>query len=150
MITELVTLSVLIALLVASGLWLLKRQMSGKIKLPYKRRDTLNTPMERAFYQAVSRAIGADYYLACKVRIADVLDVAFRQRHARDQRWWRHFRVISSKHVDLVVCEPGGGRILLVIELDDRSHRRGDRKRRDRFIDRAFSSAKLPLLRFPA
>lgn len=150
MITDFVILSVLIVLLIASGLWLLQRQIRGKIKLPYQRRDTLNTPMEQAFYRAVSRALGDDYYLACKVRVADLLEVAFRQRHARDQRWWRHFRLISSKHVDLVVCEPAGGRILLAIELDDRSHRRGDRKRRDRFIDRAFSSAKLPLLRFPA
>ncbi|WP_322528619.1 DUF2726 domain-containing protein [Salinicola sp. LHM] len=122
----------------------------GKGTLPYERQPALNSPTEQAFYGAVSLAVGSSAMIACKVRIADVLHVRFRQHHSRDQRWWRYFRLISSKHVDLVLCEPRGGRILIAIELDDRSHRRGDRKRRDRFVDRAFASAGIPLLRFPA
>lgn len=118
--------------------------------LPYVPQASLNTPAEQAFYAAVHRAVGSAALIACKVRIADMLQVRFRKRHRRDQRWWRYFRLISSKHVDLVVCEPRGGRILAAIELDDRSHRRRDRKRRDRFVDDAFASAGVPLLRFPA
>lgn len=122
----------------------------GKETLPYDRQPVLNSPTEQAFYGAVSRAVESSAMIACKVRIADVLRVRFRKRHARDQRWWRYFRLISSKHVDLVLCEPRGGRILVAIELDDRSHGRADRKRRDRFVDRAFASAGIPLVRFPA
>lgn len=140
----------LVIVSVTLGLWQLKRLVLGQVRLPYTRRETLNSPMERAFFTAVTRAVGKDVHVACKVRVADVLDVAFRQRHPRDQRWWRYFRLISSKHVDLVLCEPNGGRILIAIELDDRSHRRSDRKRRDNFVNRAFASAGLPLLRFPA
>lgn len=118
--------------------------------LPYVVQTSLNTPTEQAFLGAVQRAVGSTLLIACKVRIADVLQVRFRKRHGRDQRWWRYFRLISAKHVDLVLCEPRGGRILVAIELDDRSHSRGDRKRRDRFVDRAFASAGVPLLRFAA
>lgn len=150
MTTDIAIVAVLLLLLIASGVWALKRLLSGKARLPYVSRGALNSPTEQAFFAALSQAVGSRVMIACKVRIADVLDVAFRKRHSRDQRWWRYFRLISSKHVDLVLCEPRGGRILLAIELDDRSHRRGDRKRRDRFVDRAFASAGVPLVRFPA
>ena len=139
-----------VLVIVGFSLWQLKRLVSGRGRYPYIAQGRLNTATEQAFYAAVQHAVGSTALLACKVRIADVLQVRFRKRHGRDQRWWRYFRLISSKHVDLVVCEPRGGRILVAIELDDRSHRRGDRKRRDRFVDQAFASAGVPLLRFAA
>ncbi len=40
-------------------------------------------------------------------------------------------------------------RPLLGIELNDVSHQRENRQKRDRFIERVFDAAKLPLLRFP-
>lgn len=150
MVMDVVFLVVFILAVVLFAAWHLKRWGFGGARLPYKSRGTLNSPAEQAFFAAVSRAVGSGVHIACKVRIADVLEVAFRRRHSRDQRWWRFFRLISSKHVDLVICEPHGGRILLAIELDDRSHRRGDRRRRDRFVDQAFASAKVPLVRYPA
>lgn len=118
--------------------------------LPYIAQSSLNTPTEQAFLAALQRAIDSNVMVACKVRLADVLQVRFRQRHPRDQRWWQLFRMISSKHVDFVLCEPNGGRILIAIELDDSSHRRRDSKHRDRFKDQAFASAGIPLLRFAA
>ncbi|MCS2611037.1 DUF2726 domain-containing protein [Halomonas dongshanensis] len=147
---EMLVLITAALVIVVFTLWQLKRMVSGGRRYPYIPQERLNTPTEQAFYTAVQRAVGTTVLIACKVRIADVLQVRFRQRHRRDQRWWHYFRLISSKHVDLVVCEPHGGRILAAIELDDRSHRRGDRQRRDRFVDDAFASAGVPLLRFTA
>nr|WP_239031540.1 MULTISPECIES: DUF2726 domain-containing protein [unclassified Modicisalibacter] len=141
---------VLALMVITLGLWAVRYLVPARRRLPYVGREALNSPTEQAFMAAVSRAVGSRVMIANKVRIADVLDVSFRRRHSRDQRWWRHFRAISSKHVDLVLCEPNGGRILAALELDDRSHRRGDRRRRDRFVDRAFASAGVPLLRFAA
>jgi very-short-patch-repair endonuclease len=37
----------------------------------------------------------------------------------------------------------------LVIELDDASHERSDRKDRDEFLERALKAAGVPLLRVP-
>ncbi|WP_188115137.1 DUF2726 domain-containing protein [Salinicola endophyticus] len=128
---------------------LLERFAGGRRSLPYAAQPQLNSAAEQVFLLAVTRAVGSDAMIACKVRIADVLQVRLRKRHPRDQRWWRYFRLISSKHVDIVLCEPLGGRILAAIELDDRSHLRRDRRRRDRFVDDAFASAGVPLLRFP-
>ncbi|MDN3525317.1 DUF2726 domain-containing protein [Halomonas sabkhae] len=119
-------------------------------RLPYVRHDCLNSPAEQHFARALQRAVGDQYALAFKVRLADVMTVKRRRRHPRDQRWWRWFRQISSKHIDVVVCDPAGGRMHLALELDDRSHQRRDRRRRDAFVDRAFAAAGLPLLRIPA
>lgn len=119
-------------------------------RLPYVRHDCLNSPAEQHFARALQRAVGDQYVLAYKVRLADVMTVKRRRRHPRDQRWWRWFRQISSKHIDVVVCDPAGGRMHLALELDDRSHQRRDRRRRDAFVDRAFAAAGLPLLRIPA
>ncbi|CBV43947.1 DUF2726 domain-containing protein [Halomonas elongata] len=119
-------------------------------RLPYVRHDCLNSPAEQHFVRALQRAVGDQYTLAYKVRLADVMTVKRRRRHPRDQRWWRWFRPISSKHVDVVVCDPAGGRMYVAIELDDRSHQRRDRRRRDAFVDQAFASAGLPLIRVRA
>lgn len=144
---DIVFIATLVVLTALFGLWRLKRLVLGESRLPYVGRETLHSPIEQAFHASLIQAVERKAMIACKVRIADVLAVRFRQRHARDQRWWRYFRLISSKHVDFVLCEPCGGRILVAIELDDRSHRRVDRRRRDRFVDRAFASANVPLVR---
>jgi very-short-patch-repair endonuclease len=54
---------------------------------------------------------------------------------------------ILAKHVDFVLCDPESLAPLLAIELDDASHDRPERKERDEFVDHAFESAGLPLLR---
>nr|WP_298411678.1 DUF2726 domain-containing protein [uncultured Halomonas sp.] len=150
MIDSRLLLLIPMAVVLGLGLWRFTHFVMARRRLPYQSRTALNSPTEQAFYAAISRAVGTQVIIACKVRVADVLEVRFRKRHRRDRRWWYHFRQISAKHVDFVLCTPHGGRILLAIELDDRSHARSDRKRSDRFKDRAFASAGVPLVRFTA
>jgi len=40
--------------------------------------------------------------------------------------------------------------VLLGIEVDDSSHQRKDRQKRDVFVENVFAAAALPLLRIPA
>jgi hypothetical protein len=61
-----------------------------------------------------------------------------------------HFNRISAKHVDFLLCDPSDVSPVLAIELDDATHERADRRRRDAFLDEAFASAGLPLARFRA
>lgn len=138
----------IIAVLSIGILWLTKR--FRRSTLPYLVRDTLNSPTEQAFFSVLRQCVDLDVMIACKVRIADVLEVKLKKRHANDQRWWRFFRLISSKHIDFVLCDVTTSRFLLAIELDDRSHQRRDRQRRDQFVDQVFASAGLPLLHFKA
>jgi very-short-patch-repair endonuclease len=39
---------------------------------------------------------------------------------------------------------------VLIIELDDKTHRRHDRSERDEFLDRAFAAAGISVLHVPA
>jgi hypothetical protein len=49
-----------------------------------------------------------------------------------------------------VIHEQSSTRILLAIELDDRTHERPERQRRDAFLDNALASAGIGLVRIPA
>lgn len=115
-------------------------------RYPYKAQKRLFSNAEWHFYQHLDRAVGGSYLIMAKVRIADVLSVRGRKQQSRS--WWRAFTRISSKHIDFIICDRGNGAILCGIELDDRSHFRADRRRRDSFVNAAFDKAGLPLLRF--
>lgn len=58
------------------------------------------------------------------------------------------FNRVIGKHIDFVLCDPTTFRPLAAIELDDSTHRRGDRVRRDAFVDEVFTVIGIPLLRF--
>lgn len=124
----------------------LLRLIFGPGKHPYQPTEFLFTPAERRFMKALDRAVGSRYWLAGKVRVADILKV---HGIRREKRWWKAFTKISSKHVDWVICSPGDFRILAAVELDDSSHQTKDRAERDQFLDKAFAAAGVPLLRFP-
>ena len=102
---------------------------------------------ETAFYRALLAAVSEQYLVAPKVRVADVLKVAGtapRKAHTAA------FNKIAMKHFDFVLCDPRTLAFVAAIELDDKSHQRGDRVSRDRFLNDAAAAAKLPLHRFRA
>lgn len=131
----------LILAMVAAIFWLL-RAFSGRGRLPYSVKERLVTKAELRFYRALQKAAGKDFDIFAMVRIADILAVP--QEHAQRRKW---LGKILAKHVDFVLCEPANLTPLMAIELDDASHERPDRRERDEFVDHAFESAGLPLLR---
>ena len=111
---------------------------------PYHSRSFLLTRNELAFFHALHAMIESRFCLFTKVRLADIVGCS-------DAHWDREpGRKIAQKHVDFVLCERASSRIVLVIELDDRSHNRPERKVRDLFINQLFRDADIPLLRHRA
>lgn len=109
----------------------------------YRQRADFLTPAEAAFFAVLREAVGADWHIMSKVRLADLV-------HAPTGREWQSaWNKISQKHVDFVLCDPATVRPLVVLELDDRSHRRPERIERDAFVDRVFADAALPILHVP-
>jgi Protein of unknown function (DUF2726) len=106
--------------------------------------ESLVTPAEQRFYEALDEAVDGRLMILSKVRVADLLSITSESRSARN----RIFRSIASKHVDFVLVEAKDLRPLAAIELDDSTHRRSDRRKRDELLDDLFAKAKLPLLRF--
>ncbi len=121
---------------------LLMRLYSGPTRLPYRQRGKLITKSELRFYRALYKAVQDDFEIFAMVRIADLLRV---EEDTPNYRKW--LNKILAKHIDFVICDPGSLEPKVCIELDDRSHERPDRVERDEFVDAAFESAGLPLIR---
>ncbi|MCC7435765.1 MAG: DUF2726 domain-containing protein [Methanoregulaceae archaeon] len=99
---------------------------------------------ELTFLWVLEAALGADYRVFVKVRVGDVLTVGA----PSDSAWWTGFNTISAKHFDYVVCRRSDCAVLFAVELDDQSHQRGDRQKRDQLLDDACNEAGLALHRF--
>lgn len=110
-------------------------------KFPY----ILNTPImsvkEKSFYKAV-KPIADELGLVvfAKIRLADLLTVP--KDTANHHKW---FNYVKSKHVDFVLVDTELN-IKAVIEVDDSTHNRPDRKERDEFVDKAFRQLGLEVL----
>jgi hypothetical protein len=111
----------------------------------YQRREELFTPAERAFYAQLEAAVGEDYDIFGKVRLADVIEP--RDGLSKSDRQSALNR-ISSKHLDFVLTAPRSMAAVCAIELDDASHLRRKRIERDEFVDGAMAYAGMPLIRF--
>ena len=110
--------------------------------LPYVSRGRLLSQGEMAFFRALRAAVGKEYLISFKVRAADLISCG-------KKSWEDGFGyMIARHHLDFTLCEPYSSDIMAAIELDDRSHDRPGRRRRDEFLDRAFAAASIPLIRF--
>lgn len=88
--------------------------------------------------------LGPERYLLTKVRLQDLFFV--RQPHKN----LNARNLIAQKHVDFVICDAGSMQPVLGIELDDASHKKAKAVERDRFVERVFGAAELPLMRVKA
>jgi hypothetical protein len=99
----------------------------------YEACGSLLTEGERSFFGVLDQALAGEYRLFAKVRLADVVrPVHGPSRSGRQAA----FNSISAKHVDFVLCDPASLRVVGVVELDDKSHRRLDRGLRDGVVGR--------------
>jgi hypothetical protein len=114
--------------------------------LPYKRKDWLLSKAERSFYGVLKQAVGSEYLIFAKIRLADLLWVPKGTPGGRQG----HFNRVQAKHIDFVLCDQDNVRPFLAIEVDDSSHGASDRTSRDAFVDEAMRVAGLPMLRVRA
>jgi hypothetical protein len=110
----------------------------------YKRQPALFFPSELSFFRVLEQALGSDYRVFGKVRIADLIKP--------ENRVGRQiaFNRIAGKHVDFVVCNATDLSVIGVIELDDNNLNQDSCQKLDAFVDKAFASAGIPVTRFPA
>ena len=140
---------VVLILLVASGLVILLRLSTSRAGkealLPYQKCASLLTSAERSFYGVLCQAVDSRYSVFAKVGLGDLLMIPHGTLN-----FWTSRNKIDRKHADFVLCAPDDLAPLLVIELDDSSHDRLERRERDFFVDAALDVAGLPILRVPA
>lgn len=113
--------------------------------LPYRIRDDFLSPAELSFHHVLRAAVGDWAVICSKVSLADL----FYAKTGSHKVNTSYTNRIARKHVDFLLCDPQSLKPLLGIELDDSTHSRAARKRRDDFVDQVFAAAGLPLLRQP-
>lgn len=135
-------------IVVAIIVGILKALLAGKktsgTSFSYKAISHLFTPAERSFLGVLDHLISSDYRVFGKVRAADVMQVT---KGLNRSAWQQAFNRIQSKHFDFVICRASDSAIILLIELDDKSHNNTSRVDRDAFVEQAAKAASLPLLR---
>lgn len=110
--------------------------------LPYRKKDYLLTKAERSFYEVLRAVVVDEMLIFAKVRLADLVWLP-----KGTTNWQAHFNRVQSKHIDFVLCDLQKIAPVLAIELDDASHGRDSRQRRDLFVNAALNGAGLPILR---
>lgn len=112
-------------------------------KVGYVKRP-LQTQGELWFFKVLKLALGDRYDIFVQVRLASIVTIP-------DKFFlWRDFNPLGAKCVDYVLCDKKTGIVVLVIELDDKSHRRLERKRRDKFVNNVLKTAGIPILHIKA
>lgn len=116
---------------------------AAKKILPYRLRDDFLSPAEFSFYKVLVSLVSSRLTVLTKVRLADIFFVA------RPKKYISYFNRISQRHVDFLLCTPNAMKPVAGIELDDASHNQAARRQRDKFVDKVFQAAGLPLLHMP-
>ena len=100
-------------------------------KLPYRRKFLL-TKNEYWFYKSLKEITDKyDFAVLAKIRFADLVEVS---AEADKKEYMKYFGKIKSKHIDFILCKKDNLYPELLIELNDSSHNKEDRIKRDDFI----------------
>ena len=105
----------------------------------------LFTKAETHFFRSLEEALEDELRIFGKVRIADVMNV---KKGLTKREWGFQFGRIKAKHFDYVLCDPSTLKVVCAIELDDSSHQRPDRVKRDDFVNAICDKTGLKLHRF--
>jgi len=136
-----------VLLLVTTAIKAATRARRGKVDFLYEKTESLFTPAERSFLGVLDQAVQGQFRIFAKVRVADIVTVCKGISASVRQSL---FNRIQSKHVDFVACSPADLSVQFVVELDDASHQRQDRKERDAFVDEVMQACGIPIFHFPA
>jgi len=108
---------------------------------PYERKKSFLTQNEIAYYKVLQMIFGNRYLVFAQVSVfdlCDVLDRPFNQGAVNR---------INRLRVDFVLCHPRTFKPMIAIELDDSTHDRMHRRKRDGFLDEVFRVVGMKLVR---
>lgn len=107
---------------------------------PYVLNDSVFSNKESKFYKSLKPIIEKlDLTAFTKMRIADLVSIP--KDNPQYMKW---FNYIKSKHIDFIICREN--KPVLLIEVDDSTHDRDSRKKRDELVDKIFNQLNFPIL----
>jgi very-short-patch-repair endonuclease len=118
-----------------------RRQSAEHDSLTGVRQPAEITAAERDFFAALQQVAPTGHQIFAHVRLANLVQVKASARRDKSH-WWR----IQAKCLDFVLVDAATFAPRLVVELDDSSHDRADRRDRDAFVDDVLAAAGIPIL----
>lgn len=113
----------------------------------YKPKKYIITKTELKFYtELLEIAKELDLILFSQVSLYNIIEM---KENLPERIKYSYFNKIASKSIDFVLVSKKDCRIQLCIELDDSTHKRADRIKRDNFINELFKELEINLLRYP-
>lgn len=131
-----------IVVICITGLFFFIFLLRSSKSFPYEKNECLCSKTELKFYQQLCEIVDGRYEIFMKTRISDLLEV---KKGTRKPISWQN--QIHAQHVDFVLCSPRSLKILVAIELEDQSHDPEERGKRDQFINQAFETARMAIIR---
>jgi hypothetical protein len=110
----------------------------------YRPKNAVMSPTEQKMFDMLLEILDPKYYVFAQMHFDTILDY----KSLNGEKWFGAFRHINEKSVDFVICNKETMAPIVAIELDDPSHDREDRVRRDIIVNEIFETAQLPLRRF--
>ena len=135
------------AVVVVVAVVLLVVLMRRAAAYPYRAVGVLLSPAEGELLAALRQALGGEYEVYPKVRLADLIEV--RKGLTRKQRA-EALEHVAGRHVGFVICDRGTNAVRGVVELELGAGPRTGRHRPVPFLDGALAAAHVPLVRVPA
>lgn len=117
----------------------------NQLDYPYHIRNDFLSPAEHSFFLVLKHVVSDKAMICPKVSLSDLFYV----RSDDPSQFRAYTNKIDRKHVDFLLCDPKTLKPMVGIELDDKSHQQSSREARDEFVEKVYTAAKLPLVRFP-
>jgi len=108
-------------------------------KLPYKKREELMTRAEKEFFDVLERVVNNCYYIVPQVKISSIVAVP------NIKNYYHYLNKIDRKTIDFVLFDKKSFSPIMAIELDDSSHDKEERMKRDKFIDAVMNTVGLKI-----
>lgn len=116
-----------------------EKEEEKEVYLPYKKKSFLLTKTEYNFDKVLREIVGDKYLIQRQVPLSSIVEVTSTYKPYRSK--------IDKKTIDFVLFNKAGYTPHLAIELDDPSHLRWDRIKRDEFVQDVLNKAGIPLKR---
>ncbi|HUL12965.1 MAG TPA: DUF2726 domain-containing protein [Methylococcaceae bacterium] len=118
---------------------------SKAVKHPYQKHSALFSPDDRIFYRALKEAVGEEYEIFGKIRVADIV-LPKKGASRNDARL--AFSPIAGRHFDFVLCDKNNLTVTCAIQLRDKTNPAKQAEGQKNPLQTVCEAVALPFVRF--
>lgn len=108
-------------------------------RFPYKKKKSVMTDAEQRIFKKLQQQYRDKYYIFPQINLDKLITVT------EKRNYYTYFNKINQKSVDFVLADRQSLETVRIIELDDDTHNRKYRKKRDEFVNTLAKAIGLPI-----